>query len=145
MDLDNLTDEVQARYRSLVDGNSDPNEWAYAWRSEYNRGGFKAVDMLNREVIDKGKCVGCAACVTICPVDVFDYVDEQPVDTRHDACVFCELCVDVCPVLRPMDQDIPEQLGLKLPVIDQGFGPYNYGCFARVNDKAPKVAGMPPV
>jgi coenzyme F420 hydrogenase subunit beta len=142
LDLDNLTDEVQARYRTLVDGNSDPNEWAYAWRSEYNRGGFKAVDLLNREVIDKGKCVGCAACVTICPVDVFDYIDEQPKDTRADACVYCELCVDVCPVLRPTDQDLPEQIGLKHPIKDEGFGPYNYGCFARVTDKAPKIDGQ---
>ena len=142
LDLDNLTEEVQARYRSLVDGNSDPNEWAFAWRSEYNRGGFKAVDMLMDEVVNKGKCVGCAACLTICPVDVFDYVEEKPVDTRHDACVFCELCVDVCPVLRPMDRDIPEQIGLKEPVIDQGFGPYNYGCFARVSKTAPEVNGQ---
>lgn len=142
MDLDNLTDEVQARYRNLVDGNSDPNEWAYAWRSEYNRGGFKAVDMLEREVIDKGKCVGCAACVTICPVDVFDYEEEKPVATRHDACVYCELCVDVCPVLRPTDNDMPEMIGLKHPIQDEGFGPYNYGCFVRVTDKAPKVNGQ---
>ncbi len=142
MELDNLTEEVQARYRKLIDENSDPNEWAYDWRSEYNRGGFKAVDMLMREVVDKGKCVGCAACLTICPVDVFDYVEEKPVDTRHDACVYCELCVDVCPVLRPTDQDLPEQIGLKHPIQDEGFGPYNYGCFVRVTDKAPKVNGQ---
>lgn len=143
MELDNLTDEVQARYRKLLlDETSDPNEWAYAWRSEYNRGGFKAVDMLMREVVDKGKCVGCAACLTICPVDVFDYVEEKPVDTRHDACVFCELCVDVCPVLRPVDKDLPEQIELKHPIQDLGFGPFNYGCFVRVTDKAPKVKGQ---
>lgn len=142
MDLDKLTDEVQARYRALVESDSHPNEWAYAWRSEYNRGGFKAVDLLMREVINPGKCVGCAACVTICPVDVFDYVDEKPVDTRHAACVFCELCADVCPVLRPTDQDLPVQIGLKEPIIDEGFGPYNYGCFARVTDKAPKIDGQ---
>lgn len=142
MKLDNLTDEVQARYHKLLEENSDPNEWAYAWRSEYNRGGFKAVDMLMREVVDKGKCVGCAACLTICPVDVFDYVEEKPVDTRHEACVYCELCVDVCPVLRPTDQDLPEQIGLKHPIKDLGFGPFNYGCFVRVTDKAPQVNGQ---
>ena len=61
-------------------------------------GGFKAVDMLNDEVISQDKCVGCAACVAICPVDVFDFENEKPVDTRHSAYVYCELCVDVCPV-----------------------------------------------
>ena len=142
MELEHLTDEVQDRYRSLVEGDGDPKEWAYAWRSEYNRGGFKAVDLLMREVITPGKCVGCAACVTICPVDVFDYEDEKPRDTRSDACVYCELCVDVCPVLRPTDQDLPEQIGLKQPILDEGFGPYNYGCFVRITDKAPKIDGQ---
>ena len=113
MSLDDLTKEVQGRYHKLKeDKNVDPNEWAYSWRSEYNRGGFKAVDMLNEEVINQDKCIGCAACVTICPVDVFDYENEKPVDTRHSACVYCELCVDVCPVLRPTDKDLGQQNGL---------------------------------
>ena len=114
MDLDELTKEVQGRYHRLVDQGSDPNEWAYAWRSEYNRGGFKAVDLLMEEVVGLKKCLGCAACVTICPVDVFDYEEEVPLDTRHDACVFCELCVDVCPVLRPVDNDLKDQIELKV-------------------------------
>ncbi len=135
MESDKLTQQVHARYRNLVDGGADPNEWAYAWRSEYNRGGFKAVDFLMREVVDQGKCIGCAACVTICPVDVFDYVNEQPKDTRHEACVYCELCADVCPVLRPTDQDLGAQIGLKEPLMDDGFGPYHYGCYARATDK----------
>ena len=131
MDWDSLTQEVHGRYKSLLEEGADPNEWAYAWRSEFNRGGFKAVDMLMDEVVNAGKCVGCAACVTICPVDVFDYENENPVDTRDDACVFCELCVDACPVLRPTDQDLHEQIGLREPVKDEGFGPYSYGVLAR--------------
>ena len=142
LDLNKLTDDVQARYREMVTQNADPNEWAYAWRSEYNRGGFKAVDLLMREVVNPGKCVGCAACVTICPVDVFDYADEKPVDTRDDACVYCELCVDACPVLRPTDKDLPEQIGLLEPNYDDGFGPYHYGVFARITDSCPEFTGQ---
>lgn len=136
MDPDQLTEEIKGRYHKLLEEGADPNEWAYAWRSEFNRGGFKAVDFLMDEVINPGKCIGCAACLTICPVDVFDYVDEKPTDTRHDACVYCELCVDVCPVLRPTDQDLHEQIGLKEPVQDVGFGPYAYGVYARATEKA---------
>ncbi len=136
MDLDHLTEEVRRRYRTLIEEGGDPNEWAYAWRSEYNRGGFKAVDMLMEEVVNPGKCIGCAACLTICPVDVFDYADEKPVATRDSACVFCELCVDACPVLRPTDQDLREQIGLLEPHQDEGFGPYGYGVYARATDKA---------
>ncbi|MEQ9618041.1 MAG: Coenzyme F420 hydrogenase/dehydrogenase, beta subunit C-terminal domain [Deltaproteobacteria bacterium] len=126
---------VQRKYHEMLEEGVDPYEWAYAWRSEINRGGFKAVDFLMREIVDTGKCVGCAACVTICPTDVFDYKDEQPVDTRNDACVFCELCADVCPVLRPLDKDLHTLLGFKKPVLDEGFGPYNYAVLARARDQ----------
>ena len=136
MELDHLTEEVRKRYQKLLDEGADPNEWAYAWRMEYNRGGFKAVDMLERDVIQPDKCIGCAACVTICPVDVFDFAEEKPVAARHEACVFCELCVDVCPVLRPIDNDLNDQIGLKEPVQDSGFGPYAYGVYARATEKA---------
>ncbi len=130
-----LTKEVQKRYHRLLREGADPNEWAYAWRSEYNRGGFKAVDFLMEEVVNPGKCIGCAACLTICPVDVFDYKDEKPRDVRNSACVFCELCVDACPVLRPTDQDLPQQMGLQEPIIDDGFGPYAYGVLARTTQE----------
>lgn len=130
-----LTKEVQDRYHRLLEEGADTNEWAYAWRSEYNRGGFKAVDFLMEEVVTPGKCVGCAACLTICPVDVFDYENEKPVDTRHTACVFCELCVDACPVLRPTDQDLAQQIELREPCMDDGFGPYAYGVLARTTQE----------
>ncbi|MGB3728973.1 MAG: Coenzyme F420 hydrogenase/dehydrogenase, beta subunit C-terminal domain [Thermodesulfobacteriota bacterium] len=130
-----LVQSVQKKYHEMLEEGVDPYEWAYAWRSEINRGGFKAVDFLMREIVDTGKCVGCAACVTICPTDVFDYKDENPIDTRNDACVFCELCADVCPVLRPLDKDLQKLLGFKQPVKDEGFGPYNYAVIARAKDK----------
>ena len=84
---DRTSIEVIERYKRLLEENADPNEWAFAWRTELNRGGFPAYEMLNELVVNPGKCIGCAACVSICPVDVFDYVDEKPVDTRTTACV----------------------------------------------------------
>ena len=139
---DSLTKQVQRRYHELLEEAADPNEWAYAWRSEYNRGGFKAVDFLMEEVVKPGKCIGCAACLTICPVDVFDYENEKPIDTRNSACVFCELCVDACPVLRPTDQDLPQQIELRQPVMDDGFGPYAYGVLARTTKEYILEAGQ---
>ncbi len=122
---------IQTRYRSLVDESADANDWAYAWRSELNRGGFKAVDFLMREIVETGKCVGCAACVTICPTDVFDYVDEKPVDARDEACVHCVLCADVCPSLRPPDPQQDQDIGLREPAQDDGYGPFSYEFLAR--------------
>jgi coenzyme F420 hydrogenase subunit beta len=129
--VDPRTRRVSERYHRLLDEAAEPHEWAYAWRSEVNRGGFRAVDFLREEVVDAGKCVGCAACVSICPVDVFDYVDELPADTRSSACVLCVLCAEACPVLRPPDNDIADLLDYRQPVQDDGFGPYGYGLYAR--------------
>ena len=75
--LDERSVQVIARFRGLLEEGADPHEWAFSWRTELNRGGFPAVDLLMEEVVKPGKCVGCAACVAICPVDVFDYVDEK--------------------------------------------------------------------
>jgi coenzyme F420 hydrogenase subunit beta len=122
---------VAARYHRLLAEAPDEHEWAYAWRSEINRGGFRAVDFLMEEVVEPGKCIGCASCVTICPVDVFDYVDERPADTRTDACVRCVLCAEVCPVLRPQDKDLAALVDYREPRADDGYGPYSYAVYGR--------------
>ena len=57
MNPDDLTQEVKNRYKKLIDEGADPNEGPTRGGSEYNRGGFKAVDMLNDEVINQDKCV----------------------------------------------------------------------------------------
>ena len=133
-EYDPVSRQVISRYRRLLDEGADPHEWAFAWRTELNRGGFPAYELLMEEVVKPGKCVGCAACVTICPVDVFDYVDEQPVATRASACVDCVLCVEACPVLRPADNDMQDFIDLQQPSIDDGYGPYAYGLYARSTD-----------
>ncbi len=124
---------VRVRYHDLM-ADGDPHEWAYAWRTELNRGGFRAVDFLMEEVVEAGKCIGCASCLTICPVDVFEYVDEMPADTRTEACVYCVLCADVCPVLRPVDSDFASLLEFRDPAHCTGFGKYSYGVYARSTD-----------
>ncbi len=127
------SEQVSEHYRHLVE-TADSHEWAYAWRTEINKGGFRAVDFVMKEVVDTGKCVGCASCVTICPVDVFDYEDERPIDTRANACVRCVLCAEVCPILRPMDKDLPNLLGFLESAKDEGYGKYGYGMYTRATD-----------
>jgi len=132
------SDAVLTRYRSLVESDTPPSEWAFAWRTELNRGGFEAYDFLMHEIVDTGKCVGCAACVTICPTDVFDYINEAPVDTRADACVHCVLCADVCPVLSPPDHTLADVIDFREPKLEDGYGFYAYECLVRTT--RPEIA-----
>jgi coenzyme F420 hydrogenase subunit beta len=136
VERDPVTQRVATRYRAMLESGGDPHEWPYAWRTELNRGGFRAVDFLMDQVVAAGRCVGCASCVTVCPVDVFEYADEVPLAARTEACVLCILCADVCPVLRLADRDLDDLLGYRPPAEDRGFGPYAYGWYARATDPA---------
>jgi coenzyme F420 hydrogenase subunit beta len=133
---------VKSHYRHLLETAEDEHEWAYAWRCELNSGGFRANDFLMGEIVDTGKCIGCASCVAICPTSVFDYANELPVNARPDACVQCVLCADVCPVLRPLDKDLPNSLNFREDVIDEGFGPYSYMLYTRATDPEILAAGQ---
>ena len=46
--------EVINRYRRLLDEGADPHEWAFAWRTELNRGGFPAYELLMEEIEKRG-------------------------------------------------------------------------------------------
>ncbi len=142
MSIEETVAMVKERYHDLLKNAEDDHEWAYAWRHELNNGGFHANDFLMGEVVDPRKCVGCAACVSICPTSVFDYDNEMPVNARSDACVQCVLCADVCPVLRPLDKDMGNFLEYRDDAKDEGFGPYSYMLYTRATDPEILAAGQ---
>jgi NAD-dependent dihydropyrimidine dehydrogenase PreA subunit len=49
-----------------------------------------------RVEIDRGACVGCGACVNICPVEVCSLDQSGKSTTNHDLCVGCGQCVIHC-------------------------------------------------
>lgn len=140
--ISDTVSRVRNHYHNLLENAEDEHEWAYAWRSELNNGGFRANDFLMEEIVEAGKCTGCASCVSICPTSVFDYANELPVNARPDACVQCILCADVCPVLRPLDKDLAKSLNYRDDVKDEGFGPYSYILYARATDAEILAAGQ---
>lgn len=73
---------VKAHYKNHLATAEDDHEWAYAWRGEINNGGFHANEFLMQEIVETGKCIGCASCVAICPTSVFDDENEQPEDNQ---------------------------------------------------------------
>ncbi len=48
--------------------------------------------------VDKNKCTGCGACVSVCPQNVFELKDGKSNVVRPENCVECNACVDNCPV-----------------------------------------------
>ena len=46
--------------------------------------------------INKEECIGCGACVDVCPFGALKLVDDIAV--ADDKCTACGACLDVCPV-----------------------------------------------
>ena len=50
--------------------------------------------------VDHSKCMGCGACVHVCPADAIDLLDrasERVVRFTRQDCIYCASCADVCP------------------------------------------------
>ena len=54
-----------------------------------------AVPLLHS--INDDRCIGCEACVDVCPTEVFDLVDHKVRVARFSDCVQCEQCANACP------------------------------------------------
>jgi len=52
-------------------------------------------ESLGKNIVDAGKCVGCGACVVVCPFNCLEYVDEKPNLAKE--CKVCGICPQVCP------------------------------------------------
>ncbi len=48
--------------------------------------------------VDKEKCIGCGACVSVCPQNVFELKDSKSIVVRPENCIECNACVESCPV-----------------------------------------------
>jgi thioredoxin reductase (NADPH) len=56
---------------------------------------LRAVPLLHS--INDDRCIGCEACVDVCPTEVLDLVDHKARVLRFSDCVQCEQCANACP------------------------------------------------
>ncbi len=47
--------------------------------------------------INDDRCIGCEACVDVCPTEVLELVDHKARVVRFSDCVQCEQCANACP------------------------------------------------
>jgi len=47
--------------------------------------------------VNADKCIGCGICVDVCPINIIEMQDTQPVWTQENCCV-CMACLNHCPV-----------------------------------------------
>jgi coenzyme F420 hydrogenase subunit beta len=52
-------------------------------------------ESLERTVVSNGKCMGCGACVIVCPFASLEYAEEKPRLIKR--CEKCGICAGVCP------------------------------------------------
>lgn len=52
-------------------------------------------ESLEKAVVSNGKCMGCAACIIVCPFACLAYTEEKPRLTKN--CEKCGICARVCP------------------------------------------------
>lgn len=48
--------------------------------------------------IDKDTCIGCGACVGVCPVSALSLDSEGKSECNADLCIDCHACIGTCPV-----------------------------------------------
>lgn len=48
-------------------------------------------------MVDKDKCIGCTACVSVCPVGAIKMIDGIA-HIDKNICIKCGACESVCPV-----------------------------------------------
>ncbi len=85
------------------------------------RGVQRAARILIHSINDD-RCIGCDACVAVCPTNVLDLVSNKSRVVRFQDCIQCEACMWACPtealVMHPEGSQPPT---LTVPELDQHY------------------------
>jgi thioredoxin reductase (NADPH) len=72
--------------------------------------------------LNNDRCIGCEACIDVCPTEVLDLVDHKVSVARFSDCVQCEQCANVCPTQAlVMYREGTTPRMLTVPELDEHF------------------------
>jgi L-aspartate semialdehyde sulfurtransferase ferredoxin len=89
--------------RALVDASVGeividvPDERVEEVAEAFRRRGTEVHEMDTPIVLDEAECVQCGACVSVCPVEVFNYNEDRTISIDLTRCVLCKTCMTMCP------------------------------------------------
>lgn len=93
-----------------------------AYRQQVLQPGQPQVGGILVHAINDDRCVGCDACVAVCPTNVLDLINNKSRVLRFQDCIQCEQCMWACPtqalVMFPEGTEPPR---LKMAEIDENF------------------------
>jgi coenzyme F420 hydrogenase subunit beta len=90
-------------------------------------------ESLGKKVVLAEECMGCAACVTVCPFGCLEYVNEKPEEVEE--CKSCGICAQVCPRYELPWLALEEFTFGRERNPKEEFGVYRRIVVARSNDK----------
>ena len=91
--------------------------------------GFK--ESLGKYIIPS-LCMGCAACVAVCPVGCLEYVDGRPILSGE--CISCGICSSVCPKYGSPAKEMEKAFFGRERKMDEEFGIYRRVTIARTRN-----------
>jgi len=86
-----------------------------------------------KEVVLAEKCMGCSACVVVCPINCLEYVEGKPKVTKE--CNTCGICAVVCPRYEFSWPDLEKFVFGREKKPEEDFGVYRRIVIAQANDK----------
>lgn len=85
------------------------------------------------KVVHAEKCIGCSACVAICPVGCLEYVEGKP--KLIEKCANCGICMIVCPQYEYKFPALEESVFGRQRKPEEEFGVYQRIVIAQANDE----------
>jgi coenzyme F420 hydrogenase subunit beta len=90
-------------------------------------------ESLGKAIVSNEKCIGCGACIIVCPFACLEYVGEKPRLVKK--CEKCGICARVCPRFEWQQSTIENFVFGRERKPEEAFGVYQRMAVAQASDE----------